>query len=82
MAQAIERTDETLKVDRLRNAFHDGSMRVQDLRMMEAVHTQFFVSIEMSRQNNPRLPQSVERTLTLAMNVVTVGLAIQTALAQ
>ena len=82
LAQVIERTDDTLKVDRLRNALHDVSMRVQDLRTMEAVHTQFFVSIEMSRQNNTRLAQSVERTLSLAMNVVTVGLAIQTALAR
>ena len=49
---------------------------------MEAVHTQFFVSIEMSRQNNTRLGQSVERTLTLTINVVTIGLAIQAALAR
>ena len=49
---------------------------------MEAAHTQFFVSVEMSHQNNTRLGQSVERTLTLAINVVTVGLAIQTALAR
>jgi len=52
------------------------------MRTMEAAHTQFFVSIEMSHQNNTRLGQSVERTLTLAINVVTVGLAIQTALAR
>jgi uncharacterized protein YaaN involved in tellurite resistance len=47
---------------------------------MEAVHTQFFVSIEMTRQNNNRLGQSVERTLALGSNVVMVGLAIQSAL--
>ena len=82
LSQLIERTDDTLKVERLRNVLHDVSMRVQDLRTMETVHIQFFVSIEMSRQNNTRLAQSVERTLTLAINVVTVGLAIQTALAR
>ena len=49
---------------------------------MEAVHGQFFVSIDMSRENNARLGQTVERTLTLANNVVTVGLAIQVALAR
>jgi len=49
---------------------------------MEAVHIQFFVSIDLSRENNTRLGQSVERTLTLAINVVTVGLAIQVALAR
>jgi uncharacterized protein YaaN involved in tellurite resistance len=49
---------------------------------MEQVHIQFFVSIEMSRQNNTRLGQSVERTVSLAINVVTVGLAIQSALSR
>ena len=38
------------------------------------------VSIEMTRQNNNRLGQSVERTLALGSNVVMVGLAIQSAL--
>ena len=76
----IERTDDTLRVERLRNALHGVSTQVQDLRVMEVVHVQFFVGIEMSRQNNNRLGQSVERTLTLAINVVTVGLAIQRAL--
>ena len=52
-------------------------MRVQDLRIMEEVHVQYFVNIEMSWQNNNRLGQAVERTLSLATNVVTVGLAIQ-----
>lgn len=82
LSELTERTDDTLRVERLRNALHDVSMRVQDLRTMEAVHTQFFVSIEMSRQNNTRLGQSVERTLTLTINVVTIGLAIQAALAR
>ena len=43
------------------------------------MHIQFFVSIEMTRQNNSRLGQSVERTLALGANVVTVGLALQVA---
>ena len=57
-------------------------MRVQDLRTIEVVHIQFFVSIQMSRQNNTRFAQSVERILTLAIKVVTVGLAIRVALAR
>ncbi len=71
-----------MKSDRWLNAMHDVSMRVQDLRTMETVHVQFFVSIDMTRQNNNRLGQSVERTMALATNVVTVGLATQTALAR
>ena len=78
--ELLKRTEDTLKLERVRNALHDVSMRVQDLRTMEAVHTQFFVSIEMTRQNNNRLGQSVERTLALGSNVVMVGLAIQSAL--
>ena len=47
---------------------------------MQEVHLQYFVSIELTRQNNNRLGQAVDRTLTLATNVVTIGLAIQAAL--
>lgn len=75
-------TEDTLKKERLRSVLYDVSIRVQDLRTMEQVYQQFFVSIEMTRQNNTRLGQSVERTLSLATNVVTVGLAIQGALAR
>ena len=82
LEELLERTEDTLRAERIRNSLHDVSMRVQDLRTMEAVHIQFFVSIDPSRENNTRLGQSVERTLTLAINVVTVGLAIQVALAR
>ena len=75
-----ERTEDFLKKERVRNVLHDVAMRVQDLRAMEAVHIQFFVSIEMTRQNNNRLGQSVERTLALGTNVALTGLAIQMAL--
>ena len=78
----LERSDDPLKSERVRNALHDVSMRVQDLRTMEQVNVQFFVSIEMTRQNNARLGQSVERTLALGTNVVMVALAIVTALAR
>jgi uncharacterized protein YaaN involved in tellurite resistance len=75
-------TEDSLKRERLQNALHDVAMRVQDLRTMQAAHAQFFASIEMTRQNNSRLAQSVERTVSMATNVVTIGLAIQTALAR
>jgi len=77
-----ERTDDPAKRERVTNALHDVAMRVQDLRTMEEVFGQFFVSIEMTRQNNTRLGQAVERTLALGTNVITVGLAIQMALAR
>lgn len=78
----MERTSEPRKKENIQSALHDVAMRVQDLRTMQEVHSQFFVSIEMTRHNNTRLGQAVERTLTLATNVVTVGLAIQLALAR
>jgi uncharacterized protein YaaN involved in tellurite resistance len=65
---------------RVEAALYDVVTRAQDLHVMEEVQAQFFVSLEMTRQNNTRLGQAVERTLTLATNVVMVGLAIQSAL--
>jgi uncharacterized protein YaaN involved in tellurite resistance len=82
LQKLMGRIAEPQKKERIQNALYDLSMRVQDLRTMEEVHTQFFVSIEMTRQNNTRLGQAVERTLALASNVVMVGLAIQVALAR
>jgi len=78
----LKRIDNPVKLDRIQNVLHDVSMRVQDLHTMQEVYGQFFISIDMTRQNNTRLGQSVERTLTLATNVVTVGLAIQSALSR
>ena len=80
--QALAETNDPLKRERLRAVQHDVAMRVQDLRTMEHVFNQFFISIDLTRQNNTRLAQSVERTLSLASNVVIVGLAIQTAMAR
>ena len=76
------RTDDARKKDRVQTALYDVSIRVQDLRSMEEVNNQFFVSIEMTRDNNTRLGQAVERTLTIATNTLMVGLAIQSALAR
>jgi len=80
LTQLVQQTPDPMKRERIRAALHDVSLRVQDLKTMEEVHAQYFVSIEMTRQNNNRLGQAVERTLTLSTNVVTVGLAIQSAL--
>ncbi|NQV40706.1 MAG: toxic anion resistance protein, partial [Nitrosopumilus sp.] len=80
LAALHDSTDDPFKRDRLEVALHDVAVRVQDLRTIEQVHLQYFVSIEIGRQNNNRLGQSVERTVALATNVVTVGLAIQSAL--
>ena len=62
-------------------ALHAIAMRVQDLRTMEQVNMQFFVSIDLTTNNNHLLAQAVDRTLTVTTNVITVGLAIAAALA-
>lgn len=82
LSRLLKRTEDPLKRDHLQNSLHDIAMRVQDLGTMQAAHSQFFVSIEMTRQNNSRLAQSVERTVSMATNVVTIALAIQAALAR
>lgn len=80
LAERLEGIEDPAKRDRLIATQQDIATRVQDLRTMEEVHLQYFISIEMSRQNNNRLGQAVERTLALATNVVVVGLAIQSAM--
>ena len=82
LEEALERSDASPKAARLREALSDVATRVQDLKAMVEVHIMLFVSIEMTRQNNTRLGQSVDRTLTLATNTVTIGLALQSALAR
>ena len=80
LEQLLEQTEDTLQRDRIQAAVHDVAMRLQDLHVMQEVHLQYFVSIDVTRQNNNRLGQAVDRTLALATNVVTIGLAIQAAL--
>ena len=82
LRELTARTTDPMKRDRIQTVLFDVSMRVQDLRTMQEVHTQFFVSIEMTRVNNSRLGQAVDRTLTLTTNTLMIGLAIQAALAR
>ncbi len=60
---------------------HRVAMRVQDLRTMEQVNLQFFASIDMTIQNNDTLGEQVDRTVMVTQSLLTVGLAIQAALA-
>ena len=67
---------------RLESVLHRVAMRVQDLRTMEQVNTQFFVSIDMTIQNNDHLSDAITRTMTVTQSLLTVGLAIQSALSK
>jgi uncharacterized protein YaaN involved in tellurite resistance len=82
LQELLGRTSDPMKRDRFQTVLFDVSMRIQDLRTMQEVHTQFFVSIEMTRVNNSRLGQAVDRTLSLTTSTLMVGLAIQAALSR
>jgi uncharacterized protein YaaN involved in tellurite resistance len=82
LQRVFDATTDARKRERIKSLLYDVSMRVQDLRSMDEVNNQFFVSIEMTRENNTRLSQAVERTLALATNTLTIGLAIQSALSR
>ncbi len=66
---------------KLQAMMHRVAMRVQDLRTMEQVNLQFFASIDMTIQNNDTLGEQVDRTVMVTQSLLTVGLAIQAALA-
>ena len=76
----VEETADPIERDRLLATVHDVSMQAQDLRATDEAFLQYFVSIELTSVNNRRLGHAVDRTVALASNVVTVGLAIQAAL--
>jgi len=77
MAEATEPAER----QKLQGMMHKVAMRVQDLRTMEQVNLQFFASIDLTIQNNDTLCEQVDRTVMVTGNLLTVGLAIQAALA-
>lgn len=79
--QIAQCQDDPVKQQRLRNVLFRVSVRVQDLHAMNEVYAQFFTSILITRENNSLLIGSVDRMLSLGMNVVAVAFAIAAALA-
>ena len=82
LEEAQKSNQDPTERQRLQEITHDVAMRVQDLRTMEQVNLQFFVSLDLTIQNNHRLGQAVSRTLTVTTSLVTVGIAIQAALSR
>ncbi len=82
LQQAVDQEQDQQKKARLQNVLFRVYVRAQDLRAMEEAYEQFFASITITRENNSLLIGSIERMLTLGMNVVTVALAINVALAR
>jgi uncharacterized protein YaaN involved in tellurite resistance len=77
---AKKQASDPVDAEGLQAVIHRVAMRVQDLRTMEQVNTQFFVSIDMTIQNNDHLSDAITRTVTVTQSLLTVGLAIQAAL--
>ena len=81
LEDASAEVTEPAQRQKLQAMMHKVAMRVQDLRTMEQVNLQFFVSIDMTLQNNDALCDQIDRTVMVTQSLLTVGLAIQAALA-
>jgi uncharacterized protein YaaN involved in tellurite resistance len=82
LEESINQSEDEKKKTSLNNLLFRVSTRAQDLRAMENVHEQFFTSIEMTRSNNELLIATVQRMISMGMNVVYIALAINAALAR
>jgi uncharacterized protein YaaN involved in tellurite resistance len=80
LSDAVATTKDDRKKGSLQKVLFRVATRAQDLRAMENIHEQFFVGIEMTRENNDLLIATVQRMLTMGMNVVYVSFAIHAAL--
>ena len=80
LSDVIAKEKDPKKLALLNKVLFKVSTRAQDLRAMENIHEQFFVSIEMTRDNNDMLIATVQRMLTMGMNVIYVSFAIHSAL--
>lgn len=80
LSEAVASTTDERKRGSLQKVLFRVATRAQDLRAMENVHEQFFVSIQMTRENNDMLVATVQRMLTLGMQVVYIAFAIHAAL--
>ena len=82
LSDAIAKAGDEKKKTSLNKVLFKVTTRGQDLRAMENIHEQFYVSIEMTRDNNDMLIDTVQRMLTMGMNVVYIAFAIHAALAR
>jgi uncharacterized protein YaaN involved in tellurite resistance len=80
--KAISECKDDKKKGSLQKVLFKVATRAQDLRAMENVHEQFFISIDMTRDNNDMLLATVQRMLSMGMNVINIAFAIHAALAR
>jgi uncharacterized protein YaaN involved in tellurite resistance len=82
LTEALNQVEDEKKKNSINKVLFKVATRAQDLRAMENIHEQFYTSIEMTRDNNDMLIATVQRMLTMGMNVVYIALAIHAALAR
>jgi len=73
-------TQDPVELKKLENAIFMISRKIQDLQTLLQSNLQFLISIEQTLQNNKALLDSIDRTATITRTVLTVGLAIRSAL--
>jgi uncharacterized protein YaaN involved in tellurite resistance len=82
LTKAVAETTDEKKKNSLNKVLFKVATRAQDLKAMENIHEQFYTSIEMTRDNNDMLISTVQRMLSMGMNVVYVAFAIHSALSR
>lgn len=81
MEEMLKETEDLAEKSKFENILHKTAMRTQDLRTMEQMNQQFFISLDMTINNNDQLSDSIDRTIIVCDGVLTVGLSLQVALA-
>lgn len=77
---AIKMETDEKKKSSLNKLLFQLSVRAQDLRAIEHINEQFFISIAITRDGNKMHIASVQRMLTMGSNVVMTSMAINAAL--
>ena len=76
-----DQADDATKRRRIETLLNFVTTRALDLRTVQEVNNQFFISIDMTIENNNSLHQSISRTITVSKNALYAGIALQVALA-
>lgn len=80
LQETADLTVDPKKKNALQRTLSRVSTRVMDLWAMDNINNQFFISLEMTHENNNHLIDAVRRMQTLGLNVVYVAFAIHAAL--
>ncbi len=80
LSEATKGVEDQQVKNNLNEVMFKLSTRAQDLRAMENIYEQFFVSLKMTKNNNELLIDGARRMQTMGMTVINVSMAIHSAL--